>query len=477
MRIWNRIRSWISSMFTRDAEKEFKVESMESDIMSEAIKEWSDIYQGKPPWADDDIESFNFAKKLCNETARLTTLDLKINVEGSARAEWLQELANNYIVKMQKEEFEKACAFGHIVIKPNGSGIDYIMPWEYVPVNTDVDGNLNAAIFFDRYHDEDGRWYYTRMEYHRFLESENDGEAVYVITNKTYRSAGKEGLGLPINIKKTKWNWMEEESYIAKLDKPLFSVLNMPIANNIDVNSKIACSIFSNAEKELKNLDIAHTRLGDEIFDSQKKIFMGDMLISEDGRPVRRTNPNGVIDKTGKKLPRYVHILPGTDTGDEYHEINPQLNTEERIKGINHFLNLVGVKCGYSTGQFVLDGRTGNVTATQVEADDRETIQLIKQIRDVFQQATDNMLYAANAIADIYNITPVGAYEVEYGFGDITYNWEEDRARHWVYVTQGKYPLWRYYVKFEGMSEEEAKAIVEEAKNENEESSSLFGEE
>lgn len=477
MRIWNMVRSWISKMFTRDAEKEFDVNSIESAIMEAAIQEWSNIYQGKPPWADDDIESFNFAKKLCNETARLTTLDLKINIDGSARADWLQEIANKFIVKMQLEEFEKACAFGHIVIKPNGNSIDYIMPWEYVPTDVDDNGNINGAIFFDRYNDEDGKWYYTRMEYHRFEEVNKDEEKAYVITNKTYRSAGKDGLGMPYDMKKTKWSWMQEELAIGNIDKPLFSILKMPVANNIDISSPLGCSIFSNAEKELKNLDIAHTRLGDEIFDSQKKVFMGDMLTSYEGMKVKsRISPNGAVDKTGKVLPRYVHILPGTETGNEYHEINPEMKTTERIEGINHFLNLVGVKCGYSTGQFVLDGRTGHVTATQVEADDRETIQFIKQIRDVFQDATDNMLYAANAIADIYNITPVGAYEVTYGFGDITYNWEEDRARHWGYVVQQKYPLWRYYVKFEGMSEEEAKAIVEEAKGENKQTG-LFEEE
>lgn len=475
---WNKIRSWISNMFTRDAEKEFKVESIESDIMSAAIQEWKDIYQGKPPWADDDIESFGFAKTICNETARLATLDLKINIEGSARADWLQKIADSFIVKMQQDEFEKACAFGHIILKPNGNGIDYIMPWEYVPIGKDEEGNINEAIFFDRYHEEDGKWYYTRMEYHKFEEVENIEGKIYKITNKTYRSAGKEGIGLPINIKDTKWADMEEEEYITNIDKPLFATFKMPVANNIDINSPLGCSIFSNAEKELKNLDIGHTRLEDEVYDSQKKVFMGDMLFAGEGTQVKnRITPNGAVDKTGKKLPRYVHILPGTDTGEEYHEINPQLQTEARIKAINHFLNLAGVKCGYSTGQFVLDGRTGKVTATQVEADDRETIQLIKQIRDVFQKATDNMIYAANAIADIYNITPVGVYEVSYAFGDITYNWEEDRARHWGYVMQNKYPLWRYYVKFEGMSEDEAKAIVEEAKNDNIDSGGLFGEE
>ena len=75
------------------------------------------------------------------------------------------------------------------------------------------------------------------------------------------------------------------------------------------------------------------------------------------------------------------------------------------------------------------------------------------------------------------NLAPVGVYEVNYDFGDITYNWEEDRARHWQYVMQGKYPLWVYYVKFEGMGEEDAKLLVAEAKSENEPQEGLFGEE
>ena len=33
----------------------------------------------------------------------------------------------------------------------------------------------------------------------------------------------------------------------------------------------------------------------------------------------------------------------------------------------------------------------------------------------------------------------------------------------WQYVTAGKFPFWRYLVEFEGYSEDDAKAIAEEA--------------
>ena len=116
------------------------------------------------------------------------------------------------------------------------------------------------------------------------------------------------------------------------------------------------------------------------------------------------------------------------------------------------------------------------VTATQVESDDRRTIQFIKDVRDKLEDCIDGLIYALNVFADLYGLAPVGAYETTYDFGDITYNREEDRARWWQYVVQGKASAWRYFQKFEGMSEEEAKAMIAEAQGEQKEPT-LFGQE
>ena len=386
-------------MWQKEAQDKFGVETIESDVMKAALNDWVNIYQGKPDWTlpDDkgnvDIESFNFAKKLCNETARLTTLALGITVEGSARADWINGFMESYIARMKNEECEKACAFGYIILKPNGEGIDYVMPWDFCPTHA-TDGKVDGGIFFDHYHEPGDKWYYTRLEWQRF-EDVSEDVRIFRITNKTYKATGARGIGQECNIKETVWANLQEDVAYENIEQPLFSIFKMPLSNNIDMSSPLGASIFSNAQKELKSLDIAWTRLEDEIFDSQKITFLGDMLIDEPGRPVRsRFSPGGAVDKTGKSLPRWARILPGSNTGDEYHEVNPALQTADRLSGIDHFLNLVGVKCGYSTGQFVLNGRTGHVTATQVEADDRETIQYIKQIRDSFQTATGGLIYA-----------------------------------------------------------------------------------
>ena len=73
------------------------------------------------------------------------------------------------------------------------------------------------------------------------------------------------------------------------------------------------------------------------------------------------------------------------------------------------------------------------------------------------------MIYALDVFADLYDYAPAGNYEIVYDFGDITYNRDEDRTRWWGYVSAGKVPAWMFFVKFEGMSEEDAKAMVAEA--------------
>lgn len=174
------------------------------------------------------------------------------------------------------------------------------------------------------------------------------------------------------------------------------------------------------------------------------------------------------------KLPHYVKNVFGQDEKEFYQEINPQLNTDARLAGINALLSQLSYKCGFSSGYFVFNEKTGMVTATQVEADDRRTIQFIKDVRDKLEDCLNGVIYALNVFADLYDLTPVGVYETTYDFGDITYNREEDRARWWQYVVQGKVPAWLFFVKFEGMTEEDAKAMVKEAQPDE---PKLFGDE
>lgn len=459
------LRGVISRVFKKeDAKKVFGTDIILSAEMERATASWYNIVGGRPFWVskDDDVDTINFAKFATADTAKKICLDIDLNVEGSARAEYLQSVMNAF-KNVLRDKVEDACALGGIMFKPNGNDgtacIDYIQAGDFLVTETNSNGDIRGAIFFDYY--QRGDKYYTRLEYHRFEED------VYRITNKAFKSDRKDTLGKEILLDKVDiWANMEEEVSIQNVDKPLFAYYKMPYNNTIDYASPLGVSVFSNAVKELRDLDIAWSRKSGEVEDSKHMTFVG---------------PTAVQYAEQKKinLPRFLKPVDLSDdvTKETVHEHVATLLTEQRITDINSILSMISTKCGFSQGAFVLDRKTGQITATQVESDDRDTIETIKDMRDALKDTIDQLIYALNVYADLYNLAPVGTYETSYGFGDLTYNYDEDRNRWYQYAAQGKVPFWMYLVKFEGMSEEEAKEVCRLAKEENQSEGLFEGEE
>lgn len=469
--------------FKNQAEKDFQVDIIESAVMEAMIQECANIYAGKPSWisTDDRIKAINFAKSVCSETARLATLAIGIQIDGSARAAWLQGQIDKIYFQI-RHWVEYGCAYGTVFIKPNGTGFDMFTPLDVALTDCD-NQEIRGIIFKDQY--ADGDKYYTRLEYHRFVDSVIDGVKVspYYISNRTYVSTTADSIGKAIAMNKTKWaGLMEDTPPILKgnnesLDGPMFGVFRTPQANNLDLNTVLGLPIYAEAIEELKDLDVAYSRNAGEIFDSEKIILADDRLLMPDGTPIKNRNAKyNENRKKEMKLPHYVKNVFGQDEKEFYQEINPQLNTDTRITGINALLSQLGYKIGFSNGYFVFNESSGIQTATGVEAEQQRTIQFIKDVRDKLESCLDGAIYAMNVYADLYGLAPVGAYEVNYDFGDITYNYQEDKQTWLSYVNTGRVPFWYYLVKFEGLSEEDAKALANEANKENK-ASGLFGDE
>ena len=460
MSILSKIRKWVSTMieqFRGKAVEDFNVLPITSTEVGSLIDICEQVYTGEPPWLNpsDGIGTINFSKTICEEIARLATLAIGIQVEGSAKADYLQEQVDKMYFQL-RHWIEYGCGYGTIILKPNGTDVDVFTPGQYMITEKKGD-RVTAAVFVNRTTDETGKKYFTRLEYHRF---EDD---VYRISNICYVSNDANDEGQRVSIEKTPWDGIEEETAIEHLKAPLFGVFRTPSANNIDLDSPVGLPVFAQALVELQDLDIAYSRNATEIANSKKIVLLDDRLTMQAGVK---------LGSKGLDLPDFVKNVFASEANSFYQEINPTLNTEIRQRGIDALLSQIGFKCGFSNGYFVLDQKTGTITATQVEADDRRTIQTIKDVRDKMEDCLDGLIYAISVYADLYGLAPAGDYEVSYDMGDITYSVEEDKVRWWGYVTANKIPAWYYFVKFENMTEEEAKALVEEA---TPEMPSLFG--
>lgn len=448
MNIFDKLKGVLMGLLRTQSKTVYKIQPLSTEKMDAAQSQWLRIYSGHPTWESEKIKSVNFAKTICSVTANLTTLDIGIKIDGSKRADWLQRQIEKSLLHdaRLRKWVEYGCAGGSVIFKPNGTGLDIVLPENFVVTSCDDDKHITGIIFRDTYQQADDA-IFTRMEYHR---KEKDG--LYYIDNRAYFSKIKGELGKEVALESTIWSGLERGSIIEGVepDKMLFGVFSMPKANNIDFDSPLGAAIFSDAEEELEALDVALSETFKEIRQSGNIELIGQELVE---------GPQGKI-----KLPDHViKVLSGMGAEDFYQAIERPLKTTEREVGINLILNLIATKCGYSEGYFSYNSKSGIATATQVESDDRKTIQLIKDIRDALKSAIGQTIYALNVFADLYELAPAGEYEIAFNFGDITYSYDEDRARWYTMATSGMVPKWMYLMKFEGFSEEEAKEIIAEA--------------
>lgn len=475
--VWNKL-------FKKEIKEKFGADILLSSTMENWIAKFYNITSGNPDWNDteDDIESINFAGFIDDVTAGLVTLDAKIKMPDTPRGKLLQESAD-YVLQVLNDKVSEALGNAGIMFKPNGKNVDYVEPGNFAPTEKDSNGNILGCVFQDQR--TIGDYTYTRIEWHRF---ENiNGLRLYRITNYAFKKKGGHyyarrpygeesgefgGIGKPCELSEVPdWANLEEDIALENVEKPLYSYFKNPAPNRLDRTSPLGVPIWHNCLKELEDLDIAWGRKRGEVKDSKHITFLPESVIK-------------FAKQHEIKLPRFVRGMQmgASTTGGEnqIHEHVSTLLTEQRIKDINSILAMISMKCGFSQGFFVLDEKTGMMTATQVEADDQETIRTVKNIRDALQSCLEDLFYALNVMADQYTTLPAEDWEtlkdgMTFDFGNILYNYAEDKASWYQYVNQGYVPAYLYFAKFEGMAEDEAREMVAEAKSENEPEERLFG--
>lgn len=480
-------------LFKTDAEKSFGVETYLSPEMDAAIKLWGQLESGKPPWVEGDTKTIRFSNTVARELSKLVTQNIDIKVQAKYgtgdTASRIQKAIDNYFLKNAQEIIGNQIMLGGVMAKWNGKGMDYIPPDRFLVTEHDSNGDINGVIFFSYY--QRGKKFYTRAEWHRYegtaMHLNADGTAtpvsLYRVSNKAFVSDAQDQIGHEISLKNTKWADIVPEFTAEKLEKPLFVYIKNPYSNTIDPDSPLGVSCFSECIEELRWLDIAMSTLGVETEDSEPKMIVGQSAIQ-------------YAQNNGIELPRMV-LKTGLDdmTDKPFEQWQPQLQVSSRTEGINFYLNIISAKVGLDSGTFVFNGQKVVVaTATQIEATERKTINTMMMYRQVLDRPESNgdgrvgvihdIAYIINAMEIINgDIAPseFGNYDLYADFGDPFSNKEEDKFFELQLANQGYMAKWRFNVRHLGVTEEEAKQMVQEAVEERNANQSeeirLFGEE
>lgn len=367
---------------------------------NERLTLWKAMYENNAPWYNDDVTGLSLASSISGELARLTTIEMKSQVSGSKRADFLDS-AYQKILDKARVFTELACAKGSIILKPyikNGEiHVDFIEPEDFYPISFDDEGNLTGAIFLDRIYEDN--FIYTRLEEHRLGEK-------YIITNKAFKSSTRDELGKEIPLQQVKnWEILEDYSEISGIKYPLFSHFKMPTANIYNTCSPMGVSVFDRACNLIKDADIQYARLLWEFESGKRALFVDESAITR--------------DKLGRKIIPDTRLYRMLSTEDDtlFKDWSPNIRNTELSDGLNRILRSIEFSCGLAYGT-LSDVQLSDKTAEEIRSSKQRSYATVTDIQRSLKKALSDLLYAMDKWTSIYNLAPEGDYSVSFDFDD-----------------------------------------------------------
>lgn len=441
-------------MFGKDVIRQaVQVEPAASDEMTNALKQWMNAFCGSPDWTSSKHpRTINLASTSSLYIARLVNAELSLKIEGSARADFLQQQFDKYILPQITSRTEEGIAGGCIALKPylhdGGVAVDFVRADRFYPLTIEPTGDIREAVFIDQR--SGGEYIYTRLERHYFIDG------LYHIENVAYKSKSTDNLGTQIElIEFEPWANIQPIVAIQGVNKPLFSVLRMPFANTVD-GSKLPVSMYANAMDTLRDIDYMYSDYCFEFNSGRRK-----MIIAEEALKVR-DDGSCIIPVDSDASDYYKALDFGNDPNKMFEDYTPEIRQQAYQDGMNQLLRIYEAQTGVSSGTYSLDVQTGAVTATQVISEDRNTYYTVSDIQRQSKAALEQLIEAMDVMATLYQLAPSGSYELTVSFGDSVF---EDTAtefsRRMQLVSIGMKPELLLAWYFE-VSEEEAKGMLGE---------------
>lgn len=443
-----------------------------SSDMAFAISLWENIYENEAEWLKkDEIESLELGASIANEFARLTTLEMKTEITGSERANFLDKQYKK-VLEHLNEKLEIGNAVGGLLFKPyvknNQLYVDLVRGSCFYPTDFDSSGNIIGGIFASQL--TKNECIYTRLEYHRFYENGLQEDINYIIKNVAYRSNDKSILGTKIDLSKiAEWKDIQEITAIKYLQKPLFSYYKPPIANNIDPDSPLGVSVYARAVDLIKKADKQFGRIDWEYESSERAVYVDELAT----KPTQKNDKKFKVNKLKGRLYKTLNTgLPNTDFFKDY---SPDIRDESYWKGLNKILQRIEFNVGLAYGT-LSEPNIVDKTATEIKSSKQRSYATVSKMQENLQKALENLVYAMDVLTTLYNLAPQGNYEISFNWDDsLVVDTEKEQILQMQEVNAGlrskvKYMMFRY-----GLTEQQALEELERIKQEKMSNQEAYG--
>lgn len=381
---------------------DFGLDTETSKEMLDAIKNWSNIFNGNEPWIDKDTVSLHVAKTMCEKVAKAVTIEFK----SECNDKYINSIYQKFL-KNKRKNVEYAIGKSCIFFKPsyeNGKiNVTTIQADKFIPVKFDDTGDLLAAIFIDQI--TNGNDVYTRLEYNELKGN------IIEIKNIAYKGK-KNGVVLSNKIDLNsvdKWKNLEETSAIEGVDRLLGGFFTMNNTNNVDNNSPLGVSLFHNAIDTLKEIDKQFSRTLWEYEGSELAIDIDETMLELDKKG------NTIYPKGKRRLFRKLGAI--NEDKAKYNIFSPEIRDTALFNGLNELLRQAELQCGLAVGT-LCKPELIEKTATEIKTGKQDYYVTVSDIQTSLQQAFEDLIYGIYVLCKLYGISVNNNYEVTFDWDD-----------------------------------------------------------
>lgn len=446
-RLVNFIKGAINKMFnTTDIVKDFNIDISTNNEVLSAIETWSNIYNSKAPWLNEEVKSLHVTKTICEKVAKAVTIEFKSQVEDKEIDKVYQRFIKNI-----RTNTEYALGKGGMFFKPfyaNGKiKISCIQADKFIPTKFDSTGELLGAIFIDQI--TKGNEIYTRLEYQEL------NDTVLTIKNKAYKTTihNSSILGTQILLSQVQeWANIQEEIQINDVNRLLGGYFKIPIANPVDNTSPVGVAIFANAIDTLEEIDKQFSRTLWEYEGSELAIDVDELMFKKD----KERNP--ILPKGKERLYRTIDI--DGDKTSKWNVFSPEIRDTSLFNGLNELLRQCESQCGLAFGTI---SKIENVekTATEIKSSKQDYYVTVSDVQGALQTALEDLVYSIDVLMSLYRIKHKVGADVSFDWDDsILVDSEKKQGQALVEKNAGLIDDIEYFVQTRDYSEEEATEYV-----------------
>ena len=411
----------------------FKINTQTTDKEIDDNSKYARLYES--------IDDINFDAIFSNKLANYVINDSNLNIKGENARVDLLNMTGQSMWKKAKKIVSMAFGYGGVIIVPyvKGGKIFYnIVPQSRLTID-ETDGELitGATVLAERkvIKGTIGETIYLRWTNYQVKNN-----------NMTITQQFSDEKGNKISAPDF-WQDIQEVSVITNVDRVLFGYIKSPI-NNRKASDKYGVPITYGCDATILEIKTTLKQLIREY--ELKEAFVGvdaTMFTGKNALP-----KNGLFKKIDS-------------TNDDFFEVfDPQFRDyttrlQELYKRLEH-------EIGTSYG-ILSEVDSQQATATEIKRSMYDTFTICDDMRTNIEKGFDDFFYACNVLANAYNLSPQGEYELDF---DWSYSLLEDTQTEWSQMTwaenkgvMSKVEL-RQWLKPDETLEESQKAIEEIAK-------------